>query len=171
LENEKRAVANVARIYGIQEDMILSGSTFDNKENAIIQTYTDFKGMMYNWIVQIEKERLASFRVLDKFDITFPGVPQMNKVNIKPNEMPLEVLNTLTVNEKRGLIDFESIDIKQNEISMLSEKLGVGGTQSMLNILIDTTMTDDQKRGALKVLFSLSDLDILKLIPQTTTTL
>jgi len=79
LENEKRAVANVSRIYGIQEDMILSGSTFDNKENAIIQTYTDFKGMMYNWITQIEKERLASFRVLDKFDITFPGVPQMNK--------------------------------------------------------------------------------------------
>ena len=79
LENEKRAVARVARIYGIQEDMILSGSTFDNKENAIIQTYTDFKGLMYNWILQIEKERLASFRTLDKFDITFPGVPQMNK--------------------------------------------------------------------------------------------
>ena len=79
LENEKRAVAKVARLYGIQEDMILSGSTFDNKENAIIQTYTDFKGLMYNWILQIEKERLASFRTLDKFDITFPGVPQMNK--------------------------------------------------------------------------------------------
>ena len=48
---------------------------------------------------------------------------------------------------------------------MLSEKLGVGGTQSMLNILIDATMTKAQKRGALKVLFSLNDLDIDKLVP------
>ena len=55
--------------------------------------------------------------------------------------------------------------MKANEISMLSEKLGVGGTQSMLNILIDATMTKAQKRGALKVLFSLNDLDIDKLVP------
>ena len=79
LENEKRAVANVARIYGIQSDMILTGATFDNKENAIIQTYTDFKGMIYNWITQIDNECVLMIRSLDKFDITFPGVPQMNK--------------------------------------------------------------------------------------------
>lgn len=79
LENERNATAKVARIYGIQEDMILSGSTFDNKENAIIQTYTDFKGMIYNYITQIEDELLASFRVMEKYNITFPGVPQMNK--------------------------------------------------------------------------------------------
>ena len=79
LENERRATAKVARIYGIQEDMILSGSTFDNKENAIIQTYTDFKGLIYNWITQIESDLLATFRILDNYNVTFPGVPQMNK--------------------------------------------------------------------------------------------
>jgi len=167
IENEKRATARVARVYGIQEDMILSGSTFDNKENAIIQTYTDYKGLIYDWITQIENELLASFRIVDGFDITFPGVPQMNKTDLKPNEIPLEALNTLTVNEKRELIGFDKVDTKQNEISMLSEKLGVGGTQSMLNILIDATMSDAQKRGALKVLFSLNDTDIEKLIPTT----
>jgi hypothetical protein len=81
LEKEKNAVSNVARIFGIQEDMILSGSTFDNKENAIIQTYTDFKGMIYDWITQIEDEKLASFRSVDGYEITFPGVPQMNQQN------------------------------------------------------------------------------------------
>lgn len=81
LENEKNAKSNVARIFGIQEDMILSGSTFDNKENAIIQTYTDYKGMIYDWITQIEDEKLASFRTVDGYEITFPGVPQMNKQN------------------------------------------------------------------------------------------
>lgn len=79
LENERNATAKVARLYGIQEDMILSGATFDNKENAIIQTYTDFKGMIYNYITQIEDELLASFRIMDKYNVTFPGVPQMNK--------------------------------------------------------------------------------------------
>jgi hypothetical protein len=82
LENERAATAKVARLYGIQEDMILSGSTFDNKENAIIQTYTDFKGLIYNYITQIESESLASFRVMDKYNVTFPGVPQMNKPTI-----------------------------------------------------------------------------------------
>ena len=79
LENERAAVAKVARLYGMQEDMILSGSTFDNKENAIIQTYTDFKGLIYNWITQIEAEKLATVRRLDDYNITFPGVPQLNK--------------------------------------------------------------------------------------------
>lgn len=82
IENEKRATARVARVYGIQEDMILSGSTFDNKENAIIQTYTDYKGLIYDWITQIENELLASFRLVDNFNITFPGVPQMNKTTL-----------------------------------------------------------------------------------------
>jgi hypothetical protein len=79
LENERNATAKVARLYGIQEDMILSGSTFDNKENAIVQTYTDYKGLIYNWITQIESEMLASFRQMDGYNVTFPGVPQMNK--------------------------------------------------------------------------------------------
>lgn len=78
LENEKAATAKVARIYGIQEDMILSGSTFDNKENAIIQTYSDFKGMIYGWINQIEDE-IISFRQADKYSVEFTGVPQLQK--------------------------------------------------------------------------------------------
>ena len=39
----------------------------------------DFKGMIYNYITQIEDELLASFRIMDKYNVSFPGVPQMNK--------------------------------------------------------------------------------------------
>ncbi len=78
LNNKKDATATVARIFGIQEDMILSGSTFDNKENAIIQTYTDYKGVIYNWITQIVMQRVDLINP-DSYDVTFPGVPQMNK--------------------------------------------------------------------------------------------
>lgn len=77
LTNKKDATATIARIYGIQEDMILSGSTFDNKLNAIIQTYSDYKGLIYGWINQIESQ-LISFRSADNYEITFTGVPQMN---------------------------------------------------------------------------------------------
>ena len=77
LENKKDATATVARIYGIQEDMILSGSTFDNKMNAIIQTYSDYKGLIYGWINQIESQ-LISFRKVDDYEITFTGIPQLN---------------------------------------------------------------------------------------------
>ena len=77
LENKKDATATVARIYGIQEDMILSGSTFDNKMNAIIQTYSDYKGLIYGWINQVESQ-LISFRKVDDYEITFTGIPQLN---------------------------------------------------------------------------------------------
>jgi len=35
--------------------------------------------LIYDWITQIESEMLASFRQMDGYNVTFPGVPQMNK--------------------------------------------------------------------------------------------
>lgn len=77
LTNKKDATATVARIYGIQEDMILSGSTYDNKMNAIIQTYSDYKGLIYGWLNQFESGQ-TSLRNVEAYEITFSGIPQMN---------------------------------------------------------------------------------------------
>lgn len=76
LENKKDAVATVARIYGIGEDMIQGGATFANKQNAIIQTYSDYKGLIYTWINQIESQ-MISFRNVENYEVTFSGVPQL----------------------------------------------------------------------------------------------
>ena len=76
LENKKDAVATVARIYGIGEDMIQGGATFANKQNAIIQTYSDYKGLIYTWINQIESQ-MISFRNIENYEVTFSGVPQL----------------------------------------------------------------------------------------------
>lgn len=86
LANKKDAVGTVARIYGIGEDMIQSGAILANKENAIIQTYSDYKGLIYGWINQIESQQI-SFRSVENYDITFPGVPQMTltQTNTTPN--------------------------------------------------------------------------------------
>lgn len=76
LENKKDAVATVARIYGIGEDMIQGGAIFANKQNAIIQTYSDYKGLIYTWINQIESQ-VISFRNIENYEVTFSGVPQL----------------------------------------------------------------------------------------------
>lgn len=76
LENKKDAVATVARIYGIGEDMIQGGAIFANKQNAIIQTYSDYKGLIYTWINQIESQ-MISFRNIENYEVTFSGVPQL----------------------------------------------------------------------------------------------
>lgn len=78
LLNKKDAVATVARIYGIGEDMIQGGAIYANKQNAIIQTYSDYKGLIYSWINQIESSQI-SFRNIENYNIDFPGVPQLQK--------------------------------------------------------------------------------------------
>lgn len=78
LENKKDAVATVARIYGIGEDVIQGGATFANKQNAIIQTYSDYKGLIYTWINQIESQ-VISFRNIENYEVTFSGVPQLTQ--------------------------------------------------------------------------------------------
>ena len=78
LENKKEAIANVARIDGIQEDMILSGSTFDNTHQAIIQTYSDFKGVIYGWINQIESQ-LITLKSAQLYTVDFTGLPNIDQ--------------------------------------------------------------------------------------------
>ena len=80
IENEKQALGNVARTMMIQEDMLLRGGTYDNKANAIVQTYTDYKGWVYDLINQIEKN-LISFRSIEAYEVTFGGVPQLDKTD------------------------------------------------------------------------------------------
>jgi len=77
LANEKNAVGRVARIYGIGEDMIQSGAILANKENAIIQTYSDYKGLIYGWINQIESQRVSISINVENYSVEFPGVPQL----------------------------------------------------------------------------------------------
>lgn len=57
-----------------------------------------------------------------------------------------------------------------NSNRTLAEKLQVGGTQSLISVLTNTDLTAEQKRGTLKVLFSLSDEQILELVPNVANT-
>jgi len=121
----------------------------------------------------IENERLAVERVFATiFQHWFE--PTSGNYSITPlsydikttrlSEIPLEVLSTLTANEKRGLIGYSELDDSNNQ-SLLADKIGVGGVTAMVSIVSDPIMTNDQKKGLLKTLFSLSDDDLNSIIP------
>ena len=100
---------------------------------------------------------------LNNADFEIKELTYNNATTDVPN-LPVEILSTLTVNEKRNLAGFDDLS-PLNNLSLLSEKLGVGGTQSLISILQDPILAKEQKRGTLKVLFSLTDEQINQLIP------
>jgi len=123
----------------------------------------------------IENERLAIERVFaqifknwhESVNGNYEIDPlQYTYKNQDINLIPAEILGTLTVNEKRQLIGYEELDDTDNDKTLLAEKIGVGGVQAMVSITSDTNITDDQKRGMLKLLFSLSDEEVLSVIPK-----
>lgn len=81
--------------------------------------------------------------------------------------VPDSLLNELTPSEKRALIGYAPLENAEgSQDKLLTERLGVGGTQSLVAILSDVNLSDEQKRASLKILFGLSDADVLSLVPQ-----
>lgn len=75
-----------------------------------------------------------------------------------------EYLSYYTKNEIRVANgDEEATDLKA-DTTLLAVTLGVGGTQALTSILSDPTLTIDQKKGTLKVLFGLSDEQVKQML-------
>jgi len=75
-----------------------------------------------------------------------------------------ELLKDLTQNERRGLAGFEPLGGEEATESLLIETIGVGGVQALTAILADPTLSSDQKKNALIIVFGISDEDAQKLI-------
>lgn len=128
----------------------------------------------YNYYNSVtENERLNVERVLTEVFSLWHTHLSLNFV-IEPlrydsaqeiEKIPTEILGTLTVNEKRALLGYEPLEDNDSNQSTLAEKIGADGVQSMTAIIADMNMTDEQKRGALKLLFSLSDEEVNSVIP------
>ena len=77
-----------------------------------------------------------------------------------------EYLSYYTKNEIRiANGDSEAVDAKA-DITLLAVTLGVGGTQALTAILSDATLSVDQKKGTLKVLFGLNDEQVTQMLGQ-----
>jgi hypothetical protein len=92
-------------------------------------------------------------------------VPLTFNAKPTPQEISVELLSVMSVNEKRDLLGLEEEQDVKSDQSILAEKIGVGGVQAMVQITIDPLLTDEQKRGMLKLLFNLTDEDVTKILP------
>ena len=71
-------------------------------------------------------------------------------------DIPSDILKDLTVNERRNLIGYKDIATGSNDQQLLSEKLGVEGTQSLVGIVSNPDLNNNQKNALLTTLFGLS---------------
>lgn len=134
---------------------------------------TEIMSQAYEYYSTVtSRERRMIERVFDKI-MKFWAGGIFNGFTVKPMEyvsknysgITPELLNTLTVNEKRELIGFDSLRDIDSNTTTLAEKIGVGGTAAMTQIISDTAITPGQKRGLLKVLFALTDNDLNLIFP------
>ena len=162
--NIRKAFLNIPSILIEQQEGALFGSsgTFLSGSFDVYNAETrHIRSSVSAWLKDLFTN--STDEKLNNVDFEIKELTYNNATTDVPN-LPVEILSTLTVNEKRNLAGFDDLS-PLNNLSLLSEKLGVGGTQSLISILQDPILAKEQKRGTLKVLFSLTDEQINQLIP------
>jgi hypothetical protein len=105
---------------------------------------------------------------------TFDFIPFNLEINIDENtvpdysNIPDPLLSDLTTNERREIIGYEPLNDEMSDKVVLADTLGVGGTQSLVDIINNIELSNQSKRGLLKVLFGLTDEEILLILPLNT---
>ncbi len=84
------------------------------------------------------------------------------------------LLQDLTKNERRALAGFDALTDDSANDQTLADKLGIGGTQTLVSIIADPVLTPEQKVNSLIVLYNLPEASAKLLIygntlPNTTT--
>jgi len=119
-------------------------------DRIILQRY--FKHLFKNWNTPIQSD----------FEIE-PLKYESEIVDL--TKVPEVLFGSLSLNEKRILLGQPELLTAVDDKTMLSEKLGVGGTQSLVSITTDPIMTPEQKRGLIKILFNFTDEQTLAILP------
>jgi len=129
---------------------IYNSETEDNRriqEEVYFKIFKNFKGM------NIERE------------ITEIQPAQFGDRAIKLKDIPPDVLKDLTEEERRNLAGFDKLeDIEAKTEQLLSEKLGVGGTQSLIGVLTNPDLSAEQKINTITTLFGLTSEEAILLV-------
>ena len=187
IQSKTFSINDIARMYSVPPHMLaeLTHATFSNIEHQTIQ----FVQYSIRPIVKrLEDEMERKFftgKDLGKYSIKFSldgllrGDTQARSAYYH-NAILDGYMSRNEVRRLEGLENAEGLDIllyPQNEAVVsndadankvvLAQSLGVGGTQSLVSILQDPEMTDDQKKALLKILFSFTDEEVAALFPKT----
>ncbi|CAB4218416.1 hypothetical protein UFOVP1605_25 [uncultured Caudovirales phage] len=109
--------------------------------------------------------------ITEIFAAIYPEIPNWDITSFTPiSFIPDVILADLTPTERRALVGYDELPSLTTGESLLSERLGVGGTQSLVGILTDATLASEQKISALEILFGIPHDDAVKLVGGGTTT-
>lgn len=159
--NSKREIIDrsVSRLFGV---------------NPVLIGFADAQVLGNQQAMANASSELAKSVVADQLMVTeamktlFKDVKDWSITQYRPIQyVPDKLLDKLTDNELRGLAGYPELPKENNtDTKLLTERLGVVGTQSLIFTLTDPNLKPGQKRETLKLLFGLSDDDAKKLVPE-----
>ena len=187
LQSKTFSINDIARIYSIPPHMLaeLSHATFSNIEHQTIQfVQYSLRPMVKRIEDELERkfftgQDTGAYCVKFSLDGLLRGDTQARSAYYH-NAILDGYMSRNEVRNLEGLEAAEGLDIllyPQNEAVVsndadankvvLAQSLGVGGTQSLVSILQDPEMVDEQKKALLKILFSFTDEEVSALFPKT----
>jgi len=129
---------------------------------------TEFKDAQHYYNVVTSRYRVIMTRIFSRL-LEGTMLPEdidttiLEFMDFETKDVPSELLDVLTPNEKRELIGYDSVDTGQEDKPALATVIGVGGVQSMVQILESPTLTPAQKQNLIVQLFGLTVEDAQKL--------
>lgn len=104
-------------------------------------------------------------KLLQNFAVKFTSTKIIElEYSAESVDIPTELYPDLTKNERRGLVGFEPEVDQGADKAILAIELGVGGTQSLVSIVIDPALTENQKKNIMITLFGLSEEEATKML-------
>lgn len=185
VQSEILSVQDICRLLNVPPHMIaeLSHATFSNIEHQTIQ-FVQYSLRPIIKRIEVELESKLFFeKDIDKFDVKFviegllrgdtaarsayyhnailDGYMSRNEVREIEGMQRTDGLDILLYPQNEAIV---SNDTDADKV-LLAERLGVGGTQALMSVLQDESITDEQKRALLKILFSFTDDELDSIFP------
>jgi hypothetical protein len=175
IELEETAAKKVCGICDLPYELLpISGnSSFENRKQALLELYQNYVVPTSVGDANLVTKKLQLRELQVTFDYTHLPVFQEDQAakastisNISSAIATLLGNGTISKAEARKELSVY-MDIDPIAPSALAQTIGVEGTQSMVAIVTDTNLSDDQKRGLLMLLFELTLEQVLQVIPIT----
>jgi hypothetical protein len=162
---DEQSKTSIRESFNIPEMLFIADQNALDSSSAILEAVNLYNGNTADERLIIEEVFSEIFgrwhydiNVTNDYSV-IPFKYPKSSTEIKPEYFPYYTTNEI----REGNGDAPIIEQGAND-KLLAEKLGVGGTQSLTSILTDLTLTDEQKFGALKVLFSLTDEQVTQML-------
>lgn len=135
----------------------------------IADAFDYYNGVVYDYRLIIEEA------LTEIFDNWYREINPSKDYSIIPLKYTRKIEEAYfpyyTANEIRLANGDEEANDAKSDTKLLAVTLGVGGTQSLVAIISDVNLSDEQKKGTLKILFGLTDDQVSQMLSTNSNTL